>query len=68
VYLIFVWTLPNTYEMFQRYSPVLSKVQLAKPAFLHVTPTWIWGGIFGLLGATALFAMTSSSEFLYFQF
>jgi hypothetical protein len=70
--------MPNTQQIMRRFRPTLAKhvtpigasLTLGQRRFgrLMWQPTRAWATLIGLLAATGFLALTSVSEFLYFQF
>ncbi len=63
--LVLTLCLPNTYQLFARYQPVIGAVE---PSRWQLTLDYKSGIIFGLLMLYCLLSMNKVSEFLYFQF
>ena len=70
--------MPNTQQIMRRYRPVLQRHRTPEGAGITAgnvvtrrliwRPTLAWAAIIGLVAALGLLALTSVSEFLYFQF
>lgn len=63
--LLLTLSLPNTYQLFARYQPVIGAVD---PSRWQLTLNNKTGILFGLLMLYCLLSMNKVSEFLYFQF
>jgi alginate O-acetyltransferase complex protein AlgI len=68
--LLFAWVfvMPNILQVTDAYKPTLTKFHLGIWQRVMWRPSALWGGIFGLLAAIAILAITGTTEFLYFQF
>jgi alginate O-acetyltransferase complex protein AlgI len=69
--LAIVWGLPNAYQIFSRYAPVLTKIGGTVPDFMQWRPNIPWALLlFSLFIFTLVFldASVGTTEFLYFQF
>ncbi len=63
--LLLTLSLPNTYQLFAGYKPVIGAVQLSRWQLILNKKSGI---VFGLLMLYCLLSMNKVSEFLYFQF
>ena len=70
--LAFVWILPNTYQLMDRFPPALPVPQRSPVAaplrFLRWAPTWTWAAAFCALAIASLLGISSESVFIYYQF
>jgi alginate O-acetyltransferase complex protein AlgI len=70
--LAFVWVLPNTYQIMERYPPALaSAAQYAiagRLRFMRWRPTWAWAAAFCALAIASVLGISRESVFLYYQF
>lgn len=66
--LFFVWLLPNTAQIFYRFSPTLSKLSLESPIKFAWQPNLRWASLLGLCVVLVLMGLNGRSEFLYFRF
>jgi D-alanyl-lipoteichoic acid acyltransferase DltB (MBOAT superfamily) len=67
--LLFIWTMPNTLQIFAAESPALVKSRAA-PALITIKwqPTAFVGAAMGLLFLYTFMRVTGTTEFLYFRF
>ena len=67
--LTWVWTMPNTLQLFAEESPALAKSRAQKPLISIVwRPIPIFGTAMGFLFLLSFLLVTSTTEFLYFRF
>ncbi len=67
--LAWVWTMPNTLQLFEREAPALAKSRAQKPLmFLTWRPVPVFGIGLGLLYLYSFLCVTGTTEFLYFRF
>ena len=70
--LAFVWILPNTYQLMDRFPPALPAAEqsaVARPLrWLQWRPTWAWAAAFSVLAIASVLAISRESAFLYYQF
>lgn len=67
--LLFVWTMPNTLQIFAAEAPALAKSR-AQPALFSIRwqPTPMMGVIVGLAFVCTFLSVTGATQFLYFRF
>jgi D-alanyl-lipoteichoic acid acyltransferase DltB (MBOAT superfamily) len=67
--LAWVWTMPNTLQLFASQSPALAKSRAQKP-LINITwrPAPVFGMGLGLLFLYCFLCVTGTTEFLYFRF
>jgi alginate O-acetyltransferase complex protein AlgI len=63
-----VWTMPNSLQILDRFTPTLTKIKLDSLIVFQWKPNLAWAVIFALLAATAFMYVTGTTEFLYFRF
>jgi alginate O-acetyltransferase complex protein AlgI len=67
LYLI-VWFMPNTQQIFARYSPAIEQVQPGPMPWLRWRMSAPWAVAFGCATVLAILSIGGTSEFLYFAF
>ena len=70
VALVVCWTLPSTWQLFQRYDIAIAKPRVGRPAVLPLEwrPGNRWVVAIATMAFLSLLSLTDVSEFLYFQF
>ncbi|MGR9117337.1 MAG: MBOAT family O-acyltransferase [Gammaproteobacteria bacterium] len=73
-WMVFIWWLPNTQQIFRDYRPVLEEVRPTEGETIPWLsgfvwrPTWVSGALVATLAILGFLGLSSATEFLYFQF
>jgi hypothetical protein len=62
-----IWCFPNTQEILRQVSTVRANI-FGSGTLMMWRPNWLWASSLGSLLIAALWYMTDTSSFLYFQF
>ena len=65
---VIVWTMPNSLQILDNFTPTLTKIQPDSPISFRWKPSIAWGIAVGALAFVALMESTGQTEFLYFRF
>jgi D-alanyl-lipoteichoic acid acyltransferase DltB (MBOAT superfamily) len=72
VLLAFVWVLPNTFQIMERFEPALPGTERAAMpgglGFLRWRPNWGWAAAFCVVAIASVLLVSRESVFLYYQF